>query len=211
MSPRRPAPSARSCPEDWDTLILKSLSKDPRRRFQSMKEMKRGIEELGTQPASRPSRLMRKPWYAVATAVVVIAVVLGSLLGYSSMSSHASAATLSSYLSGAAAQGRLSGTVLVAKHGKVILDHGYGMANRAAHIPNGPNTEYGLADATTTAFLTADTLQVAQPRKVYDWISNIHSRFCAPYFAGIFANGGCPEKWRKITVADLVDGTSAAS
>ena len=84
-----------------------------------MKEMKRGIEELGTQPAFRPSRLIRKPWYTAAAVVALVAVLLGSLLGYSSMPGHPSPATLSSYLSGAAAEGQLSGTVLVAKRGKL--------------------------------------------------------------------------------------------
>ena len=104
--PAPPSSVRQELPGDWDTLILKSLNKDPRRRFQSMKEMKRGIEELGTQPASRPSRLIRKPWYTAAAVVALVAVLLGSLLGYSSMPGHASAATLSSYLSGAAAEGQ---------------------------------------------------------------------------------------------------------
>ncbi len=41
----------------------------------------------------------------------------------------------------------------------MIFDEGYGLANRVAHLPNGPQTEYGLANATTTALLTADVLQ----------------------------------------------------
>ena len=36
---------------DWDALILKALNKEPRRRFQSMSEMKRDIETLSTQSA----------------------------------------------------------------------------------------------------------------------------------------------------------------
>ena len=95
--------------------------------------------------------------------------------------------------------------MLVAKHGKVILDQGYGMANRAAHIPNGPNTEYGLADATTTALITADTLQVSQRQKVYDWISNVN----APILCHAILVGRCPAKWHKITTAQLVEGTSS--
>ena len=76
--------------------------------------------------------------------------------------------------------------MLVAKKGKVILDQGYGMANRAAHIPNGPNTEYGLANATTTALLTAVTLQGTWPRLPCCRISD--STICGPRTASCWSS-----------------------
>ena len=202
--PVPPSSARQGLPRDWDTLILKSLNKDPRRRFQSIKEMKRSIEELGTHPASRPSRLIRKPWYTAAAAVALVAVLLGSLLGYSSMPGHASAATLSSYLSGAAAEGQLSGTVLVAKKGKVILDQGYGMANRAAHIPNGPNTEYGLADATTTALLTGDIREL-----FLGVLGSKHDASICQGFRIKVLSYPCPARWEHhVMITQLLDGTT---
>ncbi len=45
---------------DWDALILKALNKEPRKRFQSITEMKREIEALGTRPSAGSSRISPK-------------------------------------------------------------------------------------------------------------------------------------------------------
>ena len=65
-------------------------------------------------------------------------------------------------ISRSSAIGQLSGTVLVARHGKVLLDRGYGYADLATHRPNDANTEYGLANSTTTALLVAGVIQGTQ-------------------------------------------------
>ena len=211
--PARPSSVRPGVPADWDALILKSLNKEPRRRFQSMSEMKRNIETLGTQPAVGSKPITQKPWFVATAAVALIAVLLGSLFGYAA-AGRASGSTLSSYLSGVAAQGRLSGTVLVAKKGKIILDQGYGLANRSTHLANGPQTEYGLANATTTALLTADVLQGTQadlgvdPGNLPGAITSLSSTICEPAIFQVYSASPCPAKWESITVADLVDGTS---
>ena len=79
------------------------------------------------------------------------------------------------------------------------------MANRAAHIPNGPQTQYGLANATTTALLTAVPLQGTWPRLPCCRIPD--SRICGPSNRTALVIA-CPAKWRRITVSDLVRGTS---
>jgi CubicO group peptidase (beta-lactamase class C family) len=38
-----------------------------------------------------------------------------------------------------------SGTVLVSQGGKIIIDKGYGLADRAHHVPNTPNTTFQIA------------------------------------------------------------------
>ena len=90
----------------------------------------------------------------------------------------------------------------------MILDEGYGTANRAAHIPNRPNTEYGLADATTTALITADTLQVSQRQKVYDWISNVNAPILSPPPGSLLRADVQPSGTRSRRL-QLVEGTSS--
>jgi serine/threonine protein kinase/transcriptional regulator with XRE-family HTH domain len=191
-------------PPDWDALILKALSKDPRRRFQSAQEMRTSLQGLGTSIAAKPYQPARR-WRFLSAMAAALVVVVGGLAAYSAAAGQAGGATLASYLSGLAAQGRLSGAVLVAKHGRVILDRGYGLANRTTHVVNGPNTEYGLADSTTTALMTADTLQATQPMGPAPGELSAGG-VCAPPYASFITN--CPRTWRRITITQLVTGTS---
>ncbi len=208
--PAPPSTIRRGLPPEWDALILKALAKDPRRRFQSSKEMKASIERLNTAALAKPRRSVKRRRFigaAIAAAVVVMA---GGLTAMTARSGSASGASLSSYLSGLAAEGNLSGTVLVAKDGKVILDRGYGMANRAASIANEPSTEYGLADATTTSLLTADVLQ-GTALGYADGGLGSHP-LCQKVTVGLVGpttllGGACPKQWRRITPAQLVSGT----
>lgn len=48
-------------------------------------------------------------------------------------------------LSQLAADGELSGTVLLAHRGKTVLERAYGMANTRTSVPNGPDTAFALA------------------------------------------------------------------
>jgi CubicO group peptidase (beta-lactamase class C family) len=86
-------------------------------------------------------------------ALTAAAVTAGLMAGCSHGSSPASQATLmaparpagnatamAAYLGGLAASGRFTGTVLVARDGRVLLDAGYGLADRAAGTPNRPAT-----------------------------------------------------------------------
>ena len=118
--------------------------------------------------------------------------------------------------------GQLSGTVLVARHGKVLLDRGYGYADLATHRPNDANTEYGLANATTTALLTADALQGTQAVSGIDPANGLGSTHLTESICdqsavsnmifgtstNLLAKGTCPAKWKGITLDDLIDGTS---
>ena len=209
----RPSSVRPGVPADWDALILKSLNKDPRRRFQSMTEMKREIDGLRTQLSDTSHSLVRNRWFAMAGVGLLIFALIGTMLGYSAAAGQARGATLATYLAGAAAKDQLSGTVLVATQGKTILDRGYGYANRAGHVPNRANTEYGLSDSTTNALLVADALQGTQaewgihPANASGLITRLSYSICNRAYHR-FYGPGCPRKWRGLTIANLVEGTS---
>lgn len=99
------------------------------------------------------------------------------------------------YLDGLAAAGRFSGTVLVARNGKVLLDAGYGLANRAAGIPNGPATIFQVGSV-TKQFTAMAIAILAQQGKV-----RLDGQAC-DYLPG------CPHSWRPITIVELLTHTS---
>lgn len=73
-------------PDAWDTVILRALSKDPARRFQTAVELHRAIERLSVEPADRSREAGRREGWlrhkpaiaglAVAGAGIAIAVLL---------------------------------------------------------------------------------------------------------------------------------------
>ena len=193
--PVRPSSVRPGIPDDWDSLILRALNKEPRKRFRSMTHMKEGIEALRTELAVRRSPRALFIRVASLVAIVLLAAMIGSMFAFAALPHPANSATLSSYLSDEASAGKLSGTVLVAKQGRVALNSGYGIANRTLHIPNGRQTEYALADATTTSLLTADMLQETQPFKVAGWFPYPNFQVC-PYLRQ--AIGFCPPSWGRL-------------
>jgi len=59
--------------------------------------------------------------------------------------SEAQWTAFSEWLKQQAAQGQFSGTVLVARDGKQLLDAGYGIADRGTDVPNTPHTKFCIA------------------------------------------------------------------
>ncbi|MBM3294516.1 MAG: serine hydrolase [Candidatus Aminicenantes bacterium] len=53
--------------------------------------------------------------------------------------------------------GKFSGSVLIAQKGKVLVSHGYGMANHEHDIPNKPRTKFRTGYV-TKQFTAAATL-----------------------------------------------------
>jgi len=62
--------------------------------------------------------------------------------------------------------GYLNGAVLVAQHGRIIYAKGIGEANMEAHIPNTPQTRFGIASI-TKQFTAALTLQLAAQGRIH--------------------------------------------
>jgi CubicO group peptidase (beta-lactamase class C family) len=99
------------------------------------------------------------------------------------------------YLERLASSGRFAGTVLVARRGQVLLDSGYGLANRATRTPNGPATIFQVGSVTKqfTAMAIAILAQQGQLR--------LDGPAC-DYLPG------CPLSWRPITIVELLTHTS---
>jgi transcriptional regulator with XRE-family HTH domain len=139
-------------PPEWDALILKAMAKDPARRFQSASEMARALDALPITArgdrAARASRWKRPAGIAGGlAAVIAAAAILLTAVVLHPRSTGAQvppglARRLDGYLTALAKQNRVSGAVLIARGGQMILDKGYGLADRQYHVPNGPTVIY---------------------------------------------------------------------
>jgi D-alanyl-D-alanine carboxypeptidase len=90
---------------------------------------------------------------------------------------------------------KFSGSVLVARGGKVLFEKGYGLANREWAIPNSPLTKFRIASLTKQ--FTAAAILILQEQgklKVTDAVSL--------YVAGL------PLEWRGISIHQLLTHTS---
>ncbi len=85
-------------------------------------------------------------------------IVLGAMVAASGQSIQEKA---DQYLSTWARQGRFSGTVLLAKDGKILLRKGYGMANYELGVPNTPETVFRIGSITKT-FTALSILQLEE-------------------------------------------------
>jgi CubicO group peptidase (beta-lactamase class C family)/transcriptional regulator with XRE-family HTH domain/tRNA A-37 threonylcarbamoyl transferase component Bud32 len=183
-------------PADWDAVILKAMTKDPAKRFQSAHAMAGSIATLSEKPGLSTQTERRAHPVAVMGLVFAVLVAMAVVWTYAATSRPTSLkARLDAYLSGQAAQTRLSGTILVAdKHG-IILDKGYGYADRAAHIRDGPNTGYADIALTTNLSITELVSDIQGGSLRWD------ARICS-YLPR------CPPAWKLITIRSLVAGTS---
>ena len=102
---------------------------------------------------------------------------------------------LSSYMDAATKVGKFSGSVLVAKDGKVLFAKGYGLANAEHEIPNTPETKFRLGSI--TKMFTATAILILQDRgklKVDDPVGK--------YLPD------APKAWDKVTIHHLLTHTS---
>jgi len=99
------------------------------------------------------------------------------------------------YLSAWSKQGRFSGTVLIAKDGKVVLRKSYGMANLELGVPNTPEMIYRIGSI-TKSFTALAVLQLEAQKKlsVQDPI--------VKYVPEV------PKAWQSITIQQLLTHVS---
>ena len=99
------------------------------------------------------------------------------------------------YLNRATDSGLFSGSVAVAKDGRILFSRGYGMANLAYDAPNGPQTRFDIGSVSKT-FTAASVLLLQESGKL-----RVDDPICKYVDA-------CPDSWRPITVRYLLTHTS---
>jgi CubicO group peptidase (beta-lactamase class C family) len=115
-----------------------------------------------------------------------------------SAGSAPSSERLDAFVRALAKEGRFSGSVLVARGGKVLLAKGYGSATLTPERRNAPATTFRIGSITKT-FTALAVLQLAQQRRL---------RLDAPVCSLIPA---CPRSWRPITIRMLLAHTAGLS
>jgi hypothetical protein len=187
-------------PADWDALILKSLQKEPSRRFRTAGEMHAAIEALSEVPGKK-AHWRAHDWRILAGAGAFLAAlaVMALLVLHVAPASHAASirGRIDTYVSALAAQHRFSGTILVGTRDKVVLDAGYGMADRRTKTPASASTEYPVPGVTDILSITALL------RTIHFLGSSFPS--ATPICRDLPT---CTRSWRPITVGMLLDGTA---
>ncbi|MGB8701799.1 MAG: serine hydrolase domain-containing protein [Thermosynechococcaceae cyanobacterium] len=88
-----------------------------------------------------------------------------------------------------------SGSVLIARNGKVLVRKGYGEADREKHVVNTAQTKFRIGSMTKQFTAMATLILQAQGKL------NVHDRICT-YLSR------CPTTWQKITLHHLLTHTS---
>ena len=113
----------------------------------------------------------------------------------STASSPAAISAVDTMLANMNSQSKFSGSVLIAQHGQVLLSKGYGFADRANKIPNGPQTRFLIA-SNTKQFTAAAILLLEVQGKLK--VSDLICKYIAK----------CPSAWADITIKELLTHTS---
>ena len=100
-----------------------------------------------------------------------------------------------SLLTKQAAHQQFSGSVLIARDGKVLLSKGYSMADWDDQVPNTSHTEFYLGSITKQ--FTAMAILILQERDKL----HVHDRLCS-YISP------CPSAWEPVTIYELLTHTS---
>lgn len=99
------------------------------------------------------------------------------------------------YLAAQAKDRRFSGTVLIAKHGKILLAKGYGWADEEQGVSNRPTTRFGIGSITKQ--FTAMAILLLQDQ------GKLHAEDPVCRYIS-----GCPAAWKAITLQNLLTHTS---
>ena len=102
---------------------------------------------------------------------------------------------LDNYLKEITSRGEFSGSVLIARNGKIILSKGYGLANIEHDIPNTPQTKF-LIGSLTKQFTAMAVIILAEKGKL-----SLEDHLCKYVSA-------CPEAWQPITIRQLLNHSS---
>src|SRR5262252_938392 len=98
------------------------------------------------------------------------------------------------YLNNLAKPNKFSGSVLIARDGKVLFSKGYGLANVEFDVPNTPQTKFRLGSI-TKQFTAAAILLLQERGKL-----SVRDPICK-YFES------CPTAWSEVTIHHLLTHT----
>lgn len=104
-------------------------------------------------------------------------------------------ARVDEYLNGLTRENRFSGSILIARDGRVIVSKGYGMANYETDVPNTTQTKFRLGSITKQ--FTAMAVMMLQERGKL----SVQDSVCK-YVAE------CPAAWQPVTIHHLLTHTS---
>src|SRR2546421_755397 len=99
------------------------------------------------------------------------------------------------YMDALVKAGWFSGSILIARNGKVLVSKGYGMANAELEVPNTPQTKFRVGSI-TKAFTAIAIMLLQERRKL-----GLQDSICK-YVAD------CPASWQPITIHHLLSHTS---
>ena len=105
------------------------------------------------------------------------------------------ASKVSEYINAQIGVNHFSGSVLIAKSGKVFLAKGYGMASADRDVPNSPSTKFRLG-AIVNQFTAMAILELQKEGKL-----DVQDAFCK-YIPD------CPQNWQEIKIENLLSQTS---
>jgi CubicO group peptidase (beta-lactamase class C family) len=90
---------------------------------------------------------------------------------------------------------KFSGSLLVARNGEILFEHGYGLANVEHNVPNTPKTKFRLASVSKQFVATGIMILEHEGKlKVEDTLQKHLS--------------DCPKAWADVTIAQLLSHTS---
>ncbi len=105
------------------------------------------------------------------------------------------ASKVDTYIQALVALDQFSGSILIARAGRVLVRAGYGLANREHGVPNTPQTKFRMGSLTKQ--FTAIAILILQNQnklQVQDPLSKVLPN--------------CPESWQQITIHHLLNHTS---
>lgn len=128
-------------------------------------------------------------------SVVLVCLVLAPSSSSQIKSSNEVAHRVDEFVSALGKLGPFSGSILIAKDGRVLLSKGYGMANLEHDVPNTPLTKFPIASVTKP--FTATAIMLLQERGKLN-VQDTVCKYLSP----------CPETWQKVTIHHLLTHTS---
>jgi CubicO group peptidase (beta-lactamase class C family) len=127
--------------------------------------------------------------------LLVVVLLAISTCAAQTASSVALAARVDEYLNDLVKQNRFSGSILIARDGRVLMTKGYGMANYETDAPNTPQTKFRLGSITKQ--FTALAVMMMQERGKL----NVQDSVCK-YVSE------CPAAWQPVQIHHLLTHTS---